>query len=109
MDGQRWSSELLRLPRNIRNEEKLISGRYRPSASNFIGWVYKTAEVDLTTLKPGYTNETLILCQNIEELTSISIMNDVHGVSVGWLLLAACLVIVSATDYREGVFITLWC
>ncbi|KAF7406166.1 hypothetical protein HZH68_005535 [Vespula germanica] len=76
---------------------------------SFIGWVYKTAEVDLTTLKPGYANETLILCQNIEELTSISIMNDVHGVSVGWLLLAACLVIVSATDYREGVFITLWC
>ncbi|KAI4497520.1 hypothetical protein M0802_007290 [Mischocyttarus mexicanus] len=71
--------------------------------------VYKTAEIDLTTLKLGYANRTLILCQNIEELTSISIIDDVYGVSVDWLPLVACLVIVSATDYREGVFITLWC
>ncbi|KAL2734308.1 hypothetical protein V1478_004006 [Vespula squamosa] len=95
VEPPRWASSVLRI---VENSYLCVTAS-----------VYKTAEVDLTTLKPGYANRTLILCQNIEELTSISIMNDVYGVSVGWLLLAACLVIVSATDYREGVFITLWC
>lgn len=50
-----------------------------------------------------------VKCQNIDSPVAISIMNDSYWISAGWLAgLPACLVIVSATDYRDGVFIALW-
>jgi len=43
-----------------------------------------------------------IKCQNIDGPITINIINDWYWISASWLACLPVLVIVSATDYRDG-------